>query len=699
MCKSCFLRKIFIIIPICCLCFVTKTVYGYTIEDDSTSLFIPNLSLSDVEVVGYLQPQPRLLTPTSVGLLNKEELERQSVISLVPAMNTISGVRMEERSPGSYRLSIRGSLVRSPYGVRNVKIYYNDFALTDAGGNTYLNVLNTNDLAGVEVLKGPDGSLFGANSGGVVLLQSNKDTLPALTLKTFGGSYGLVGNSFYLARTFGKHFLTVRQSYMRSDGYRRNTRMHRLFLQVSDRWHYSKENFLEGYLFYSDLGYRTPGGLTEEQYEEDPRQARPPTTTIPGSIEQKTSITTRMAFAGLRHYARLSPNLTHTISLWYNHVDFIYPFITNYETRKEDNMGLRTYFTFAKPIDHYSSWKPSLNIGFEGQRLVTDAYNYDNHSGVKGDVQAYNNILNYQYFGFLRGRLEWENRLVLEASVSINRNGYHFRDTTRYKNNFGTVWMPHLALNYRISEPLTFRLTFSKGFSNPTTAEVRPSDNTVHKDLRAEHGWNTEGGFRLNMLNGRVSADASVFYYRLNDGIISQVDSTGNTYFVNSGKIKQIGIEYNGSAVLLPYRSGNSFFKKIQWNSSYTYSRYKYQHYVSGDKDHSGNKVAGIPRHVVTNSLSFDFPYRTYLFVQHNYTDRIPLNDANSIYADSYHLLTATMGIQLEKNKYYPSRIYLVLDNILNEKYSLGNDLNAVGGRYFNAAPTFNFQIGLNWEF
>ena len=51
------------------------------------------------------------------------------------------GVRMEERSPGSYRLNIRGSSIRSPFGVRDVKIYYNEIPLTDPGGNTYLNEL------------------------------------------------------------------------------------------------------------------------------------------------------------------------------------------------------------------------------------------------------------------------------------------------------------------------------------------------------------------------------------------------------------------------------------------------------------------------------------------------------------------------------------------------------------------------------
>jgi len=668
-------------------------------KKDSLSILQPiTYSLPDVKVIGYIQPQFRWLTPTSVGVLDKEEIQLQSVTSMVPALNTVPGVRMEERSPGSYRLSIRGSLVRSPYGVRNIKIYYNDFALTDAGGNTYLNVLNVNDLAGIEILKGPDGSLFGANSGGVVFLKSDTDTLPSLDINTYAGSRGLVGNSFLLARNSGKHFWTIRQSYQRSDGYRQNTRNYRLFFQLSDRWQYNTRNFVEGYAFYSDLDYRTPGALTKEQYDENPRQARQPTATMPGSVEQKTRISTRMYFGGIRHQAQFTPYLNHSVSLWGNHVDFVYPFITNYEIRKEDNFGFRTYFTLAPEEKRYSEWNPSLNIGFEGQRLTTDAYNYDNHAGEKGEIQAYNDILNTQYFGFIRGRIEWKKRLIIEAAVSLNYNSYHFRDTTNIKNNFPAVWMPHFAVNYRLSNPLSLRFTVSKGYSNPTTAEIRPSDNRVHKNLHAEQGWNTEIGARLSLLNGRLALDASAFHYLLKDGIVSQVDSTGNTYFVNSGKIRQLGIEVSSSFTILPYNHSNPFFKRIHWNCNYTYSHFKYKEYNMNNKDYSGNRVAGVPRNVLINNLHFDLPWNFYFFIQHSYSSHIPLNDANSEYADSYHLLSAKLGVNPRTKNFLPSRIFLFADNILNEKYSLGNDLNAFGGRYYNAAPTFNFQIGLSWK-
>src|SRR5690606_23243429 len=110
-----------------------------------------------------LSNQPLLQAPTSVGIVNAAMLRKQGEGTLLPALNSLPGVRMEERSPGSYRLSLRGSLLRSPWGVRNVKVYMDEFPLTDAGGNTYLNLIDPRSIHRIEILKGPDGSLFGAN--------------------------------------------------------------------------------------------------------------------------------------------------------------------------------------------------------------------------------------------------------------------------------------------------------------------------------------------------------------------------------------------------------------------------------------------------------------------------------------------------------------------------------------------------------
>src|ERR1700744_5017210 len=129
--------------------------------------------LANIIIHGFESGQRLSETPSAVGYVSRGDMLRTAGTSLLPAVNTIPGVRMEERSPQSFRLSIRGSLLRSPFGVRNIKVYWDDMPLTDAGGNTYINVLAMNTLWGIEVLKGPGGSMYGANTGGVVLLRGD----------------------------------------------------------------------------------------------------------------------------------------------------------------------------------------------------------------------------------------------------------------------------------------------------------------------------------------------------------------------------------------------------------------------------------------------------------------------------------------------------------------------------------------------
>jgi iron complex outermembrane receptor protein len=43
----------------------------------------------------------------------------------------------------------------------------------------------------------------------------------------------------------------------------------------------------------------------------------------------------------------------------------------------------------------------------------------------------------------------------------------------------------------------------------------------------------------------------------------------------------------------------------------------------------------------------------------------------------------------------YPLEFFGGVDNLLDRKYSLGNDLNAAAGRYYNTATGRNFYLGI----
>ena len=103
---------------------------------------IRTVALAEATVTGYGQRLPLRRTAAAVGVIDARVIAQFSPAALTQAVNTLPGVRLEERATASYRLSIRGSTLRSPFGVRNVKVYYNGIPFTEASGSTPLNLLD-----------------------------------------------------------------------------------------------------------------------------------------------------------------------------------------------------------------------------------------------------------------------------------------------------------------------------------------------------------------------------------------------------------------------------------------------------------------------------------------------------------------------------------------------------------------------------
>ncbi|QXV66505.1 TonB-dependent receptor [Mucilaginibacter sp. 21P] len=656
--------------------------------------------LTPVTVRAYLTEQPAISVPASISVLGAAQLRLQPDNSFVTALNTVPGVRAEERSPGSYRLSIRGSLLRSPFGVRDVKIYFDEIPLTDAGGNTYLNAIDIGNIRHIEILKGPDGSLFGANSGGVVLLSPvSKVDGTYLNAGINGGSYGLFHQKISLQKQSGNNRFSLNQSYQTYDGYRQNSRMHRLYLQAGDTYKYAENSELRAIALYSDLNYQTPGGLTLAQMQADPRLARLPTATLPGAIQQKIGIDTKMFLGGLVNDARLSDRISNVLAVYGSHVDFVNPFITNYEQRDENTYGLRSYFTLAAIPKENFDWK--LNLGTEWQQTNSLISNYDNNGGEKGNVQKIDRINTGQHFFFTRFAADIFKRLHAEAAVSLNYYGYKFRnlqplnESTTNTRNFDAVLMPRLALSYQVTTDFIWRASVSRGYSTPTTAEVRPTDNIINTALQAQIGWNYETGFRLRNSDESMLLDASVFYYRLNGSIVRQLNPNETEYYLNAGGTNQPGFELAFTDWLIK-RNIDQFVRGLQFNTGVSISRFKFRDYNVAGSSYSGNRLTGVPLEVIVSSLLLNMPLGLSAFVQHNYTSSIPLNDANTVYAAKYHLLQAKASWQTKVSNKTKLELYAGADNLLNQRYSLGNDLNAVGNRYFNPAPLRNYFFGVS---
>ncbi|MHB1177752.1 MAG: TonB-dependent receptor [Daejeonella sp.] len=655
--------------------------------------------INEVVIRAYLSEQPIFKIPSSVSVISNKSLGDQPGISMLPAFNSVPGIRMEERSPGSYRLSIRGSLLRSPFGVRNVKVYLDEFPLTDAGGNTYLNSLDVGSIYNIEVLKGPDGSLFGANSGGVVLInpidKGADSTWASATLSS--GSYGLFQEKVSVQKKWSDQYLNVNQAYQTGDGYREHSAMSRHYGQMMYRWNYNKASELRILALYSNLDYQTPGGLTMVQYTANPQLARPSTATVAGPVAQKARIENKTFFGGIINETNLSKSLRHVLALYGSRTGFLNPFITNYEVREESTLGLRTYLELKGNASSSFTWK--WNAGLELQGTTADIANYNNDRGVRGNLQAQDNIVSRQFFYFTRFSANISEKLTAEVAASLNYYKYKFdkkvKTPASYSaRKFDPQLMPRFALSYQISDGVVFRSSVSRGYSTPTIAEVRASDNKINTALESETGWNYEAGMRLRDSNDRFWLDASLFNYRLENAIVRRVNSDDTEFYLNAGGTKQSGFETQASYWLIqPGTKG--FISGLQLQNSYTLSKYFFRDYLNGATNYSGNRLTGVPANVMINGIDLRMDKHFYLFAQHNYTSKIPLNDANSLFSGAYNLVHLKAGWRRSRPGKPSLDIFAGVDNLLNETYSLGNDLNAFGGRYFNAAPLRNFFGGL----
>lgn len=657
--------------------------------------------INPVSINAYFSQQPILELTSAAQTVSSRLIESQQTTTLLPALNTVAGIRMEERSPGSYRLAMRGSLIRSPFGIRNTKIYVDEFPLTDAGGNTYLNLLDPASINAIHIIKGPDGSLYGANSGGVISVQPNGFDVDKnqSSLLLSGGSFGLFQEQLSIQQKVNDRYsFSFDQSFTRSDGYRENTALNKKTFQTAHQWNYTAKNEIRFFALYSDLGYRTPGGLTQAQMEENPRMARPAAGPTPGAAEQQAGIYNKTFYGGIAHDAQISEKLSHTISVFGSDTDFENPFMTNYEYRKENNLGLRTYFSYRNTDMPQFQWQ--MQLGFEGQKGWNKIDNYDNEQGTSTAPQAKDDLDNIQSSFFYRAMAKLYQRWTIEGSLGLNQSKIDYRQRYPELENstghidFGRIWMPRIATSYLLHERFALRGSISKGYSPPTVAEVRSSDNIINTELDAETGTNYEIGARLETKSRRFIADLSLYRYHMKNGIVRQLRENGAEYYVNAGEIKQHGIEASIWAyILVPKRE--RFIRALSLSSSASYNHYRFGNYQVDNSDFSRNKVTAVPDWVWTNTFLVSFPKEFGLNISHNFTSTMPLDDANTVFSEKFHLMQAkgTWNWRLKNNQQL--QFFAGVDNLLDERYSLGNDINAFGNRFFNPAPTRNYYGGM----
>ena len=684
---------------------------GQAAPADTTARQLPAAT-----VVGYGQRLPARRTAASISTLDAAALGRFAEGNLAAAVNTLPGVRLEERAPGSYRLSVRGSARRSPFGVRNVKVYYHDIPLTDASGSTPLNLLDPALLGRVEVLRGPAGSAYGAGTGGVVRFET-----PELPAAGWAGRAGATAGAYGLRRLSGAVAAggsagAGRVQYARQEyaGYRANSALRRDVLTLDAATAYRAGRTGGGqqlalHALFADLYYQLPGGLTAAQAAADPRQARPDAGPgRPGTVAQRASYATQTGLLGVTHTLDFSAATSLTTTLYGTGGRVQTPFLVDLERNATLGGGGRMVGRHRTALLGRGL---RLAAGAEFQTSFERARNYANQAGTPGALRYDDAIRTRTGFAFAQADWELSAAGLLSAGLSANRLRYRIaREAagpdfggpagvpTTVARQFRPAVLPRLAYLHELAPGWAAYGSASAGYSPPTEEELRPSDGSRNLALQAERGTSWEVGLRGTAGQQRLTAELTGYWFDLRRTIVAAPDALGTQTFRNAGTTHQRGLEATGRARLLgaaaPAASPAAPGLNVWF--SYAWQRFRFGAYPApGGADYRGHQPPGTAPHTLSAGLDAATRAGLYAAPTLSYLARQFLDDANTATAPAYWLLGARIGWRYQPSPAWGAEVYASVENATDRAYSLGPDVNGFGGRYFQPSPGRSFAAGL----
>ena len=666
-------------------------------ERQAINLQRAQIPLTEVVVSSFETERPLLEQAAAIQRIPESDLYRFNETSIVNAFNTKPGIRVEERAPASYRISIRGSSLRAPFGVRNVKVYWNDIPFTAPDGTTPLNILDLSNVENTEIIKGPAGSIYGAGNGGVINFTSRQQITENRISSDFSfGDFGTTRFRLGVDQQLENGGLSASYVQQKSDGHREHTAMDRKVFQMGGTFFPSPKQAISTQILYADLHYELPGPLTAEQLAENPKQARP------GSAAQNASITQKSLYGTLSHEFQFSDKISNHTSFYVNTTDFENPFNLDYKKETQYGYGGRTRFAYN---DQWGQFPVRLIAGGEYQFGKTAAQNFGNRNGQADTIRFSDDLITTQAFLFQQLEVDLSESLLVTLGLSENFSRFDIDRNinastgipSSAERRFDPVIIPRVAVSAKLNPQSAVFGSISAGFSPPTIDEVRTNEGTINLDLEAEKGINYEIGYRANHRQGRINTELNLFYFELDETITSFTNEQGVVLFRNAGATDQKGVEAQVDYALVRKQLG--IVQELKLTHAYTGHFFKFKNYQQNENDFSGNDLTGVSPHTLVNQLDLRTRAGFYLNLTHQWVDEIPLNDANTVFQDPYHLMNARLGWRNTLGVKWDLEIYAGADNLLDESYSLGNDLNAFGGRYYQPAPMRNYYGGVKVGF
>lgn len=658
--------------------------------------------LQPLTISGYHINDSLLNAPASISILSAQQLQRNNNSDISPVLNTLPGVFMQSGAINTNRISIRGIGARTQYGTNKIRAFYGSIPLTSGDSETTIEDIDLQMIDHIEVIKGPLSSLYGAGLGGAILISpalATTDGNRALVSSTFG-SYGLIKNTVNYGLNTTSGSLNISYHKLETDGYRVNSHYNREGVTLAGELFCTKKSKLTYFGNYTYMKAYIPSSINKVTFDNNPRAAAPTWAAAKGYEQYDSYI------GGLAYDWQAASWLKNSTSVFINTKDSYEP--RPFDILSQDNTayGARTQFLgdfrIGKMKSNFIAGLEYFKDGFTGSTFA-NLYQDNNGNGtLQGDrltaSEQDRNFINT----FAQFRVQLSRRFEVQAGVNYNKTKFDL-DTTfplaarsSESYSYDGIWSPQLSVLYKPSALQTIYASVSRGFSLPSIEETLTANGTINPNIKPENGYNFEIGGKFYLASKNLYFDVSLYRMQIKDLLVAQRVGDDQYVGINAGETLHQGIE---ASVNYNWEIAENF--AIRPYAAASIGHYEFKEFLNNGNDYSGNDLTGVPNNKLNGGVTITILHGLYLSADYYYTDRIPINDANSLYSESYNLLNAKAGWKQELFKGLTAQVSAGINNIGNIHYASmvltnATSINGAAPRYYYPGLPVNYYTNIS---
>jgi len=663
--------------------------------------------LQPLTISGYHINDSLLNAPASISIVSAQQLQRNNNSDISPILNTLPGVFMQSGAINTNRISIRGIGARTQYGTNKIRAFYGSIPLTSGDSETTIEDIDLQMIDHIEVIKGPLSSVYGAGLGGAILITpglATTDGSRALVSSTFG-SYGLVKNTVNYGLNTRSGSLNISYHKLETDGYRANSHYNREGVTLAGELFRNEKSKLTYFGNYTYMKAYIPSSVNKATFNNNPRAAAPTWAAAKG-YEQYDSY-----LGGLAYDWQAASWLKNSTSIFINAKDSYEPRPFDILTQDNTAYGARTQFfgdlNIGKMKSNFIAGLEYFKDGFTGGTFANLYQNNNGNGTLQGDrltaSEQDRNFIN----AFAQFRIQLSRKFEVQAGVNYNKTQFDL-DTTfptaaqsSESYSYDGIWSPQLSVLYKPSVLQTIYASVSRGFSLPSIEETLTADGTINPNIKPENGYNFEVGGKFYLANKNLYFDVSLYRMQIKDLLVAQRVGDDQYIGINAGETLHQGIEAS-----VNYNWEITHGISIQPYAAASIGHYEFKEFLNNGVDYSGKDLTGVPNNKINGGVTVIIPYGLYLSADYYFTDKTPIDDANSLYNDSYDLLNAKAGWRYTIGKGLSTHIAAGVNNVGNAHYASmvltnATGINGAAPRYYYPGLPVNYygNISLSYLF